>query len=51
MKKTMNKNDIIAKIAGIDATISENRFNRTLTPEQVAKLRSKRDRLEKMLYR
>lgn len=47
----MEKREIIKKIAEIDATLSENRFNRTLTPEQAQKLRIKRDRLEKKLYK
>lgn len=47
----MTKVEIIAKIATIDVELSNNRFERTLTPEQAAKLRSKRDRLEKKLYK
>lgn len=47
----MNKIDIIHKIAEIDAKLSNNRFNRTLTEEQVRKLHNKRDNLERKLYK
>ena len=51
MKRTITKEEIIAKIVEIDVQLSNNRFDRKLTPEQFAKLRVKRDNLEKKLYK
>ena len=51
MKRTITKEEIIAKIVEIDVQLSNNRFDRKLTPEQYAKLRVKRDNLEKKLYK
>ena len=51
MKRTMTKEEIIKKIVEIDVQLSNNRFDRKLTPEQCAKLHAKRDRLEKKLYK
>lgn len=47
----MTAKEIIAKIAAIDTQLSQNRFEGNLSPEQAAKLRSKRDRLERKLYK
>lgn len=47
----MDKMEIIKKLAKIDATLSEQRFNRTMSEEQIRKLHDKRDRLERKLYR
>lgn len=47
----LTKLDIIRKIAEIDAKLSNDRFNKTLTEEQIKKFRAKRDNLERMLYR
>ena len=47
----MTKIEIIKKIASIDATLSEQRFNRTMTEEQYRKLTNKRNNLEKRLYK
>lgn len=44
-------NEIIKKIAAIDAQLSNDLYERKMTPEQRAKLRAKRDRLEKKLYK
>lgn len=51
MKRTMTKDEILAKIVDIDVQLSNNRFDRKLSPEQYAKLRVKRDNLEKKLYK
>lgn len=45
------KTDIIKKIADIDAELNNNRFDHHLTPEQAQKLRNRRERLEKKLYK
>lgn len=47
----MSKLEIIDKIAAIDAELSNQRFNRTMTAEQMRKLRCKREALEKKLYK
>ena len=45
------KIEIIHKIAEIDSKLSNNRFEKTLTEEQIRKLHDKRERLEKKLYK
>lgn len=47
----MNKVEIIRKIAEIDAKLSNNKFNKTLTEEQIRKLNNKRSNLERKLYK
>lgn len=47
----MNKVEIIHRIAEIDAKLSNNRFDKTLTEEQVRKLHNKRNNLERKLYK
>lgn len=47
----MTKDEIIKKLASIDAELSNNRFDHHLTAENAAKLRAKRERLEKKLYK
>ena len=47
----MTKIEVIKKIADIDSVLSEQRYNRTMTAEQLKKLREKRDRLERRLYK
>ena len=47
----MNKIELIKKIAAIDAELSNQRFNRTMTADQMRKLRIRRESLEKKLYK
>lgn len=47
----MTTTEITRKIAGIDAQLCSDLYERKLTPEQRAKLRIKRDNLEKKLYK
>lgn len=47
----MKKIESIKKIADIDAQLSNQKFNRTMSAEQLYKLHIKRDNLEKKLYK
>ena len=47
----MNKNDIIKQIVDIDVRLSNDLYDRKMTPEQRARLRAKRERLERKLYK
>ena len=47
----MTKQDIIKKLAELDALYNEQLYNRTMTEEALRKLRNKRDNLEKRLYK
>lgn len=47
----MEKNAIIKQIVEIDVRLSNDLLDRKMTVEQRAKLRAKRDRLEKKLYK
>ena len=49
MKAT--KEQIIKKIVDIDVELSNNRFDHHLTPEESQKLRIRRERLERQLYK
>ena len=47
----MNKQEIIKQIVDIDVRLSQDLTTRKLTVEQRARLRAKRDRLERKLYK
>ena len=47
----MTKAEIIKKLVDIDATLNEQRYNRTMSAEEMRKLRRKSERLEKHLYK
>ena len=47
----MSKDTIIQKIVDIDVRLSNDLYNRQMTLEQRAKLRAKRERLERQLYK
>lgn len=47
----MSKQEIIKQIVDIDVRLSQDLTNRKLTAEQRARLRAKRDRLERKLYK
>lgn len=47
----MNKQEIIKQIVDIDVRLSQDLTTRELTVEQRARLRAKRDRLERKLYK
>lgn len=47
----MTKNDIIKQIVDIDVRLSNDLQDRKMTVEQRARLRDKRDRLERKLYK
>ena len=47
----MTKIELIKKIVDIDTKLNEQRYNRTMTAEQMRKLRERRERLERKLYR
>lgn len=47
----MTKNDIIKQIVDIDVRLSNDLQERKMTIEQRAKLRAKRDHLERKLYK
>ena len=51
MKKAMDKSEIIKKIVEIDVKLSNERYERTMTEEQLRKLRNKRNSLERRLYK
>ena len=51
MKNKMSKEQIIKKIVDIDVELRKNWDDHHLTPEKAAKLRAKRERLEKNLYK
>lgn len=52
MKKTMSKEEIIKKIVDIDAELFRSReVDHHLNAEQYARLRSRRDALERKLYK
>ena len=47
----MTKNDIIKQIVDIDVRLSNDLYDRKMTTEQRARLRAKRDRLARKLYK
>lgn len=47
----MTRTDIIKKLAEIDAELCRNRYDHHLTAENAQRLRLKRERLEKRLYK
>lgn len=47
----MDKKAIISQIVDIDVRLSNDLYDRKMTVEQRARLRAKRDRLERKLYK
>lgn len=47
----MTKDSIIKQIVDIDVRLSNDLYDRKMTIEQRARLRAKRDRLERKLYK
>lgn len=47
----MTKSDIIKQIVDTDVRLSNDLYDRKMTLEQRARLRAKRDRLERKLYK